>query len=51
MRKRDSFALKGQFFLLAVIVMLVAGPAFAGPPPDTESPCVACHLKVTPGLV
>ncbi len=51
MKKRDVSALKGHCLWLAVIVILAAGPAFAGNPPDTENVCVACHLKVTPGLV
>lgn len=51
MKKRDVSALKAHCLWLAVIAILAAGPAFAGNPPDTENVCVACHLKVTPGLV
>ncbi len=56
MKKGRSFVLKGKLPLLTAIVMLtavimlMAGPAL-GAPPATENPCVACHLKTTPGLV
>ena len=51
MKKDGNIALKIQLLLLAVIVMLMAGSAYAETASDMENPCVACHLKATPGLV
>ncbi len=51
MKRIDIFALRSKLALLAVIVLLMATAGLAGNSPAKENKCVACHLKVSPGLV